>query len=145
VAAVDRVEFVQDAQLLHQLENICADSPWSESQIQSHVDGRFNRSVVAYDGLRPVGYMLVQYIAGEAELFSIGVVPSARGKGVATSMFKQLSVMLDVQVWLLEVRTSNKPAITLYSGLGFEQIDVRPNYYSGPSGSEDALIFQRKI
>jgi len=145
VAAVDRVEYVQDLQLLCQLENVCADSPWSESQIQSHVDGRFNRSVVAYEGLRPVGYMLVQCIAGEAELFSIGVVPSARGKGVATSMFKQVSVMLEVQAWLLEVRKSNEPAIKLYLSLGFKQIDVRLNYYSGHGGSEDALIFKRKI
>ena len=42
----------------------------------------------------------------------------------------------------LEVRASNEPAISLYSGLGYIQVGRRPNYYHKPK--EDALILRKE-
>jgi len=43
-------------------------------------------------------------------------------------------------VVLLEVRASNAPALALYRGLAFSELDRRPRYYADTG--EDAVVMQ---
>jgi ribosomal-protein-alanine N-acetyltransferase len=45
----------------------------------------------------------------------------------------------------LEVRESNKEAISFYKNNKFTEIGLRKNYYKLYSGREDALIFSKKL
>jgi ribosomal-protein-alanine N-acetyltransferase len=43
----------------------------------------------------------------------------------------------------LEVRASNRAALALYEGLGYQQVGLRRGYYEKPR--EDALILQKVL
>jgi len=43
---------------------------------------------------------------------------------------------------ILEVRASNRDALRLYLGLGFEVVGIRPGYYQ--DNNEDALLLTLK-
>jgi ribosomal-protein-alanine N-acetyltransferase len=59
--------------------------------------------------------------------------------------FVQLSRRHNADLVLLEVRPSNKAAISLYRKCGFNEIGVRSNYYPAADGREDALILARSL
>ncbi len=40
----------------------------------------------------------------------------------------------------LEVRVSNKVAISLYEKKGFNEMAIRPRYYPAENGREDAML-----
>jgi [ribosomal protein S18]-alanine N-acetyltransferase len=46
-------------------------------------------------------------------------------------------------VILLEVRASNAPALALYRGLGFSELDRRARYYTDTG--EDAVVMQLEL
>ena len=46
---------------------------------------------------------------------------------------------------LLEVRPSNRQAVTFYLRSGFTQIGVRRGYYPAAAGREDALVFDKEL
>ena len=45
----------------------------------------------------------------------------------------------------LEVRRSNRPAMTLYEALGFERLGVRRGYYQAHDGREDAIVYRLEL
>ena len=50
---------------------------------------------------------------------------------------------LNIGTMFLEVRESNAPAISLYRNFGFEQVGLRPDYYSLPK--EAAVLMSADI
>jgi ribosomal protein S18 acetylase RimI-like enzyme len=79
---------------------------------------------------------------GDAEVESVVVTEPARRVGIGRTL------CIAVLDWCreqgasavgLEVRAKSEGAIALYSGLGFQQVGRRPNYYREPE--DDALIF----
>ena len=48
-------------------------------------------------------------------------------------------------VALLEVRPSNVAGYRLYTGLGFDEIGLRKNYYPAARGREDAVLLARDL
>ncbi len=71
---------------------------------------------------RPVAYGLISYDEHLMPWVSGGVLPSLRGKGYGSQLFKFLSSEWHMPVYL-EVLESNKRALKLYTSLGFQEID----------------------
>lgn len=97
---------------------------------------------------KPVGFSLSRYVSGEAELLLIGVMPNARGLGIASRLideFIAMSLRSGAHHLHLEVRDGNS-AVSLYRQHEFEIAGRRANYYRG-SGKEtfDALTMVRKV
>ena len=71
----------------------------------------------------------------------IAVHPKFQRKGLAQlligHMLRDPYAQGDVARALLEVRLSNKPAVTLYLRLGFKEVGQRSSYYED---GEDALV-----
>lgn len=90
---------------------------------------------------KPAGYIsALAKFGGTAHLISLAVHPQYRKLGVAKSLVKTLIGRLKAGGFMkvtLEVRVSNKPAMTLYQSLGFKPSGKLPSYYED---GEDAQV-----
>ena len=128
-----------------ELEKLCFNDPWSENSIASELDNRLAFWLVATDEDRVVGYVGSQTVLGETDMMNIAIHPDYRKRGVATMLIEDLILHLTQQgshSLMLEVRSSNEPAKSLYSKMGFETVGIRKNYYRNPR--EDAMILRKE-
>lgn len=76
---------------------------------------------------------------GIASLFSLAVAPGRRRRGVATKMMNAAFTWVsarEAETLFLQVLGTNAPALSLYEGLGFEEI-YRYHYLQPSSGRPD--------
>jgi ribosomal-protein-alanine N-acetyltransferase len=98
---------------------------------------------------RLTGFVIVRRAADEAEILTIAVRRTARGKGHGRLLMEEAMRRLyreHVAACFLEVDRGNAPAIGLYHSLGFEDVGVRKGYYragADPEGS--ALVMRLKL
>lgn len=86
------------------------------------------------------GFLLAWSVADELHLLEVASHPERRRQGVARALLDALIAHArqhQKRLLLLEVRRSNRAAITLYESCGFQQTGVRRGYYSDTG--EDAL------
>lgn len=89
-----------------------------------------------------VGFCVFIQTGDEAEVIVIGVDGTYRHRGIGLMLSQKMIEVLrrrKKQAVFLEVRTSNKSAIGLYTKLGFEPISLRKKYYDG---IEDAIVMK---
>jgi len=119
-------------------------SPWSEALFRQELLFFLSRSLVAEvvpEGI--VGYLLYWLVAKEVHLHNLAVKSNWRRKGVASGLIREMmkrGIKEGATEVILEVRTSNIPAIKLYERFGFSIIGRRRGYYSDTG--EDALIMK---
>lgn len=122
------------------IERVCFSSPWSITDLEAQLELETSHFLVAQKDGVVVGYMGLQIFSGEGYVTNVAVLPEYRGHGVATALIaEQLKNEMDFIT--LEVRESNIPAISLYVKMGFENVGVRPDFYTNPS--ENAVIMTR--
>ncbi|CAM2860847.1 ribosomal protein S18-alanine N-acetyltransferase [Saccharomonospora xinjiangensis] len=117
------------------------DSPWSASAFHAELDagGYYLVALDEQDVL--VGYagLALMGTPGDWEggLHTIAVHPDHQGKGIGTALLRSLLARADelCAPVVLEVRTDNDTAITLYERHGFERVGIRRRYYQ-PSGAD---------
>jgi ribosomal-protein-alanine N-acetyltransferase len=86
-----------------------------------------------------VGYLICSRYADVWHLMNIAVVPDQRRRGLATGLMRRLFDEAGGEArFTLEVRTSNRGAITMYERFGFRPAGHRRRYYH--DNGEDALI-----
>ena len=111
-------------------------SPWSASQYKEEFSSPTRHFVVAIDDAQNiVGYAGVFAPGGvEADVLTVGVVPSHRRKGIAKALIALITDWAHAQgstAMMLEVKTDNLEAIGLYESLGYLKLNVRKDYF-GP-------------
>jgi [ribosomal protein S18]-alanine N-acetyltransferase len=87
-----------------------------------------------------LAFALAWSVADELHLLDMASHPEHRRQGHARALLHELLAYARRQhkrLFLLEVRQSNEPAISLYQSAGFETTGVRRGYYSDTG--EDAL------
>ncbi len=98
---------------------------------------------------RPIGFLLAQSAADEAEIVSIGVSAGFRRKGVGKALINsllQFGGLKGAAKIFLEVAADNDGGIALYEATGFERVGMRRNYYKRRGGIYvDALILRRDL
>ncbi len=82
----------------------------------------------------------------KGHVISLAVEPEYRGMGIGTALMRSaLRVLREdygAEEVYLEVRVSNKPAISLYEKLGFVKVKVIPHYYLD---GEDAYLMAMRL
>lgn len=125
------------------IENDSFITPWPRRILAEHLQksGFFCNIAVNGDDESVAGYSISTLIYDEIHVFKIAVSRCHRRKGVAIELlsdtFNFYEKMGALSV-ILEVRTTNAPAIALYEKLGFEIIRTRKNYYG--KGRGDAFV-----
>jgi ribosomal-protein-alanine N-acetyltransferase len=91
------------------------------------------------------GFALLRVMADEAEVLTIGVVPSMRRQGIARALLDasmKEARGLGVLTMFLEVGVRNQAARALYEATGFKEVGRRRRYYAS---GEDALILRATL
>jgi ribosomal-protein-alanine N-acetyltransferase len=94
------------------------------------------------------GYGIMSIAAGEAHILNLCVRPEVRRHGLGRKILNYLVDLArrhDADTVLLEVRPSNRAAVSLYHELGFNEVGTRRNYYPAESGREDAMILAKTL
>ena len=124
------------------LEQLCFPAdPWSESVYRAALDNPAVAILLALGadgGL--LGYAVLSTVLDEGNLDNIAVAPHARRQGIADTLLSALTSFgrEHLACLMLEVRSSNAPAIALYEKHGFAAVGRRKNYYDAPR--EDAVV-----
>jgi ribosomal-protein-alanine N-acetyltransferase len=96
-----------------------------------------------------VGFVLVRVAADEAEILTIAVVPSARGRGYGRLLMEEALRRLyreRVATCFLEVDRANTAAVALYRKLGYVVRGERRGYYgAAQSGDGTALVMRAEV
>ena len=77
-----------------------------------------------------------------AWIATIGVLPAFRRRGIGLKLMEACEDRIELPAVRLSVRTSNKPAIQLYTILGYRHIGRWIEYYQD---GEDALVMEKVL
>lgn len=130
-----------DYERLFEIEQTAHLVPWSKGTLlNSQGDKYLNLKLTVKNEI--VGFAISQIILDEATLFNVAVDPKYQGKGYGKRLLSELILQLKTKgvatLWL-EVRESN-PARKLYDSLGFNEVDIRKNYYPTPDGGRENAV-----
>jgi ribosomal-protein-alanine N-acetyltransferase len=127
---------------------------WSAADLaallrEETVFGIVARRANAFGTRSAVGFVLVRTVAGEAEILTIAVAPSHRGRGVGRALVEEAMRRLyrdRVDSLFLEVDAGNTAALALYRRLGFTKVGERKGYYAhGTVPGATALVMRADL
>ena len=159
-AVVVRVAKVRDLPAVAEIESASFSDPWTMDAFVSvlalpHMRFYVAEAASGSAGGHPVagsgavgllGYVVAMFVGDEAEVADLAVSPSARRHGIGGRLLDRVTedaVGAGVGTMYLEVRESNRPAISVYESRGFRAVGRRPGYYQRPA--EDALVLRRDL
>ena len=115
--------------------------PWSEAEFSDLL-----ASPHVFTVAEPAGFLIGRAVAGEAELLTVAVDPSARRQGIGTRLitgFLAEARAKNAESVFLEVAADNLAARALYAAAGFQPAGIRRGYYRTPLGQPvDALLLR---
>ena len=135
-----------DAHAMAALHGASFHRGWSEGEFEHLL---LERNIVAHRataGRNVVGFIVSSFVVDEAEILSIAVASSRRGKGLARQLLDlnlRRLAGLGARTVFLEVEEGNVPARRLYQRAGFRQVGRRESYY--PAQGAAALILRRDL
>ena len=144
---------VDDPPALAALEAACHTHPWTESQLREEVAYGSPGAVLVLRGPPRAGqpwggiraYCVYRLIIDEMHILNVAVAPGWRRQGLARwllGLAMRKAAREGACRAFLEVREGNREALSLYGGLGFARVGVRPGYYTEPE--EDAALLARE-
>lgn len=115
--------------------------PMPESQFVKAMNSQ--QAWVCIENDQLLGYLAGSSVLDEASVLCVGVVASARRRGIAKQLLAMAEAHWEAQGIVsifLEVRASNQSAIAAYDQAGYVQIGERPNYYPLPEGGREHAV-----
>ncbi len=95
-----------------------------------------------------IGHGVMSIGGGECQILNLCVHPDHRRQGLGRRMLRHLLDLgrnAGAASAFLEVRVSNRSALALYRGEGFNEVGRRPRYYPAAQGREDGLVLAREL
>lgn len=96
-------------------------------------------------GGKLIGFIMSRLAAGEAEILSVAIAPSWRGRGLSRQLLDlhlRRLAGLGIHAIYLEVGEQNAPACRLYRRAGFREVGRRQGYYEDGA---TALVLRRAL
>ncbi|MDR1043976.1 MAG: ribosomal protein S18-alanine N-acetyltransferase [Candidatus Adiutrix sp.] len=127
------------------LERLVYSQPWTEGNFQ----GEFRRQITLALGLKRGGRLLAHcffwLLPPEIHLLNLAVRPECRRLGLAwrlVTAMESIGRRAGARNIFLEVRPSNRAALSLYRSRGFQVAGRRPGYYGD---GEDAVLMTLEL
>ncbi len=132
-----------DAAAIAALHGVSFRRGWGEDEIQRLL---LDRNVVTQRmtaGGKLIGFIMSRLAAGEAEILSVAIAPTWRGRGLSRQLLDlhlRRLAGLGIRAVYLEVGQHNKPACRLYRRAEFNEVGRRQGYYDDGA---TALVLRR--
>jgi ribosomal-protein-alanine N-acetyltransferase len=139
----------RDVTAFAQIHHASVHRGWGEDEFERMLHERNTLVHRLRMGRKTVGFSVSRMAADEAEILSIAVAETHRGRGLSNSLLLTHLGHLagrGIRTVFLEVEENNQPARRLYQRAGFSVVGRRERYYR-QSGSEalDALLMRRDL
>ncbi len=131
-----------DLEMVMRIEPTIYPFPWTAGNFRDSLNTGYSCWVFEQGG-RMIAYVVMMLALDEAHLLNISVAKHAQGKGygdMVLSFIMEKARDHGALNMFLEVRVSNKVAISLYEKKGFNEMAIRPRYYPAEDGREDAVL-----
>ena len=112
---------------------------WGENGLAGDIENENTHSYVALEGEKAVAFCSF-LVVDDAELLFVCTHPEYRKQGIAHTLLAHAISLLPrgIDSVILEVRSQNTPAISLYEKMGFAVLGKRKKFYSFPE--DDAVV-----
>lgn len=124
-----------------EVSNLSFSSPWSRVSYEQELSNSLARYFVAKVDDKIVGFIGTWIIVDESHITNVAVHPDYRNLKIASKLIESMLNYCkekNCTAYTLEVRESNKAAISLYKKHGFKIDGIRKEYYQ--DNKEDALL-----
>jgi ribosomal-protein-alanine N-acetyltransferase len=114
------------------LEAQLFEEAWTTEQFWSELAQPTRAYIVAEDD-QIIGYGGVYLLPPDSDIQTIAVAPGAQGQGIGSAILDELmSIARDrgCTSMMLEVRSDNEAAMSVYQSRGFEPLSHRRDYYA---------------
>ena len=139
----------RDAARLAQLHGSSFHRGWGEGEFEVMLTERNTLVHRLRQGRKVIGFSVSRMAADEAEILSIALDASQRGRGLSRNLLMTHLGHLagrGVRTVFLEVEENNAPARRLYEWAGFSVVGRRERYYQQPGGEQlNALLMRRDL
>ena len=129
-----------------EVSNLSFSSPWSRSSYEQELSNSLAKYFVAKIDDKVIGFIGTWIIVDESHITNVAVHPDYRKLGIGSMLIEAMIDYCEEKkcaAYTLEVRSSNKPAISLYEKHGFNVDGIRKEYYQ--DNKEDALLMWRRV
>jgi len=134
-----------DISTISEIEQVSFKDPFPSYFLSQLADANPDTFLVAVQSGKIVGYAVVDKWPDQEHLVSIAVIPESRKKRVGQALLDVLIEKMHTGSMRLEVRRSNKAALSLYRKNGFIQTGVAYSYYTdGEDGIQMERVIQKK-
>jgi [ribosomal protein S18]-alanine N-acetyltransferase len=148
VTAVDSAT-LRDAPRLAQLHAASFHRGWGESEFEAMLSERNTLVHRLRLGRKIIGFAASRLASDEAEVLSVAVAASHRGRGLSRGLLMAHLGHLagrGVRSVFLEVEENNRPARQLYERAGFTVTGRRERYYRQADGEQlNAVLMRRDL
>jgi [ribosomal protein S18]-alanine N-acetyltransferase len=137
---------VDHAEALADCHRTLFDAAWDKPAFEGLLSHPGSTSLIARFGNppEPVGFIVGQLAADEAEILTFGVVKEWQRLGVGRKLVEGLAraaKRAEAKRLFLDVAADNIPATVLYSRMGFKEVGRRKAYYPrADQAAVDALV-----
>ena len=129
-----------------EIERVAFTNPWSPELLRRELTHDWSTILLAEEEMAPgvrrlLGFAIFWVVHDELHILNVATDPSQRRRGVARAVMDatlERGRQRRCVMATLEVRRSNEAALSLYRGMGFRAVGVRPNYYVDEG--EDAIV-----
>lgn len=137
----------EDLNEILEIENDSFITPWPREVFQMEFNLRRSYNIVCKDEVGTlIGYCLSWLIHDEIHILKVAVDFRYRKRGIARNLIDDTLEYFKTKGAnhaVLEVRTDNTSAISLYEKMGFEPLRIRRNYYR--ETGDDALVMMLRF
>ena len=143
-----------DMERVYAIESSVHIAPWSKEILRDcFMVGYDCRVLELYNEqekkLNIAGYTIARYHNRSYHLLNLCIAKEMQSQGLGKKLLQSVIGTLgqgtNLDSVILEVRSSNAVALHLYASMGFQQIDIKKEYYSNIDGKEDAVILKKYI
>lgn len=136
---------MEDAEEIAQIEAENFSKPWRQKDFEDAVRSSSTLYMVIENQDEIIGYAGMWLVLDEGEITNVSIKKNCWGQKAGTHLmekFLEEAKKRGGTSFFLEVRESNLRARNLYRSFGFEEIDVRKNFYEAPV--EDGIVMCKR-